>query len=171
MVNIVTSFGLLFLTIAANFTAPLFSCDIQRLFNTNIVVKHFIGISLLLFFVILTNKDAYVKNKLENELIIPDILLDTLKVYIIFLITTRMESAYTLAILGLFILFMFLDLELPNKSSEIVARIEAAQLVMKYIMITIAAVGISKYYIKQRAEHSDKFNLLTFLVGTVKCRE
>jgi hypothetical protein len=66
------------MTVSANFTGNLFSCDIQRMFTNNLYAKHIICFSLLLFFVILTNKDSYIKDKEIGQWIVPSMLFDTL---------------------------------------------------------------------------------------------
>jgi hypothetical protein len=163
------SFGLLFMTIGANYTGNLLSCDIQRHFTNNIFSKHLIAFFLLFFFVVLINKDNILKNKEQDSIIIPEFLLNAIIIYIIFLICTRMEFLYTAYILTSVVVYMLLDLEKSNKSPDKFKLIEEIQSYIKYLAIGVGLVGFIKYFIKQYTDHNKDFSLLTFIFGTNKC--
>ena len=46
-----------FLLISANYLGPLSPCRVQRIFNSNIFLKHVLGFLTLMFFVVLIDKD------------------------------------------------------------------------------------------------------------------
>lgn len=171
MADKVIAFGLLFMTVSANFTGNLFSCDIQRMFTNNLYAKHIICFSLLLFFVILTNKDSYTKDKETGQWLIPSMLFDTLLIYIIFLITSKMSFFYTAFILLLMAIYMLLDVEKINKTQQDQTTIEYIKSIDMYLMILLGAIGFISYFNKQRIDHSENFNYETFLLGTNKCRD
>lgn len=169
MADKVVAFGLLFMTVSANFTGNLFSCDIQRTFTNNLYAKHIVCLSLLLFFVIITNKDSYVKDKETGEWIIPDMLIDTALIYIIFIITSKMEFLYTASIVFLMAVYMLLDIEKVNKSPDDQQTIENIRTLEIYAMVLLGIVGFVSYFNKQYKDHSENFSYKTFLIGTNKC--
>lgn len=170
-IDAANAFGLFFMTIAANFTGNLLSCDIQRNFTNNLFSKHLIAFSLLFFFIILTNKDTLLKGKENDEWIIPEFLLNALIIYIIFLICTKMEFLYTAMILISIVGYMLLDLEKSNKSPENLKKIEMIQKFITYFAIVMGGFGFGKYFIKQYTDYGNKFSLGKFILGTNKCRE
>jgi hypothetical protein len=165
------AFGLLFMTIGANFTGNLLSCDIQRNFTNSVASKHFIAFLLLFFFIVLSNKDAILKNKDNDDLVIPELLLNTVIVYMIFLICTKMEFLYSAVILSSVFIYMLLDIEKSNKTRENLKTIETAQTIIKYLAFAIGILGFSKYAIKQYNDHKQDFSVTKFLFGTLKCRD
>jgi len=169
MADKIVAFGLLFMTVSANFTGNLFSCDIQRIFTHNIYAKHIVCLTILLLFVVLTNKDSYAKDKETGKLIVPKILLDTLLIYILFIITSKMEFIYTASIIFIIIAYMLLDVEKINKTPEDQKTIDDIKNVGMYVMILLGIVGLTSYFMKQYKDHSENFNYGTFLLGTNKC--
>lgn len=168
--NTINYFGILFMSIAANYTGELFSCDTQRVLTNNIYSKHLISFLLLLFFVVLTNKEEMLSNVSEGGVVFPEVLRKSALVYSLFLLSTNMTIEFTIATVVLLIIYMLMDFEKGNKSENMVQTIEKFQQVFTYIIIGLLVIGTGKYYLKQRKDYGNKFSHKKFIFGTNKCK-
>jgi hypothetical protein len=161
--------GLLTLTIGANFTGDLFGCGVKQQLTNNPIVKHCMAFLLLLFFIVLTNKDAFLKNATANSWVTMNLLSSTLLVYLGFIAFTKCTFEISILVIAVLIFILFMDIEKNNKDDKIKADIDN----YKYIAMTIGlgalAYGVFSYYQKQSLEHGNDFTLYKFFLGTTKC--
>lgn len=161
--------GLLTLTIGANFTGDLFGCGVKKQLTNNPIVKHFMAFLLLLFFIVLTNKDAFLKNATENSWITLDLLYKTLLVYLGFIAFTKCTFGISVLVIVVLIFILFMDIEKNNKDDKTKAEIDKYKHIAMTIGLGALAYGVFAYYQKQSSEHGSDFTLYKFFLGTTKC--
>lgn len=166
---------ILFLTVSCNFTGNLLSCKNQAIFNNNIYVKHGILFSILLITMVFTNKKTFIEKEPPEDTpflkVTLPLLLHALAIYLIFMCITKMELKYLAVCIALVISHMFVT-DYKNtylKDSEAIAQYSNVELGLKGIFMVILLIGIGSYYLKQRADYGDKFELSKFFFGTIKC--
>ena len=77
------SLFILYLVISSNFFPQTFSCRLQQLLNSSMIVKHLFGFMTLLFFVVATNT--------KKDITSFNILLISVAIYLWFIISTKMH--------------------------------------------------------------------------------
>jgi hypothetical protein len=180
---IVNSFAVLFLLVAASYSRNLLSCDIQDALTNNVYYKHFIGFCLLLYFVVLTERDRFITYKVD-EWITPKLLAITLIIYLLFLFAGRMQSNYAVFIIGAALVYKLLDIEKDNKTGLVregqtitfeqlkdqKTIISFIQQLLWYLICIMVVLGVGSYYMKQKQDHAVDFDHFKFLFGTPKCQ-
>ena len=146
---------------------PLVSCDLQSLIIDSIIARHIIGFLTLLFFVRLSGP---AKSEFKN-LIIESIIL-----YIWFIATTKITSEllYVIVPLGAiyFIIYIYqTTLDPEDKDIKITETIELVKLWITRIIGISIIIGVILYYGEKRLEYGNKFNIMTFIVGKIKCKK
>lgn len=155
---------ILYLLIASNYLNALYHCRLQELFETSMYVKHLFGFFTLFFFVILTEQSIQAKS------IISKIWL-TVKLYILFVLTTRMNRYLFIFVWLIFLVSIILSIEIENKKDE--KKKEELQKYMQYLSyfgIIIITIGVLVYLGEKKVEYGKDFSYKTFIVGTPMCR-
>ena len=154
----------LYLIISSNFLAPLFSCRFQYFLQNNMIAKHFAGYMTLLFFVVLSSGEKDPPSTL---------LLQSLIVYIVFWISTRM-SFYCL------LLFLFLSASLyiihlyeqkngsTTKNNHQFTRVKQ---ILQYVLCGILVAGFVLYLVEKKIEYKKNFSIRTFVFDKNNCRK
>lgn len=159
--------GLLMLTISANFTGDLFGCGFRRALE-NPMAKHAVAFLLLLFFVVFTSKDQYLKPG-TNEIVTLDLLKNTAFIYAAFIVISKTEFSITLPILAILGFIMLMNLEKENKNHETQEKIQKYMNIAIYAGVILAVIGFVSYYNRQRQDHANNFDMYKFLLGSTKC--
>jgi uncharacterized membrane protein YobD (UPF0266 family) len=161
-----------YMIVTANFLPELLGCRMQHVLRTNMYAKHFTGLVLLFFLVVLVNpamsSDAIWK-----------VLLTSVVIYVWFLMTTR--APFTIAcltvllLLGVYIVNIRREQMVATGSDApddkaFVERLEAIQYAMIATSVIISVVGFVVYAIEKSREYGDDFELLTFIFGNAECR-
>lgn len=181
--SIVNSFAVLFLLVSASYGKNLLSCDIQDALTNDIFYKHFIGICLLLYFVVLMDKDRFITYKVD-EWVTPKLFAITLVIYSLFLLAGRMKANYAVFIIGGALIYKLLDIEKENKTGLVKEGqtitfqqlddqktiISFVQQLIWYGILITTVIGLGSYYLKQRRDHPNDFSHLKFLFGTPTCQ-
>jgi CDP-diglyceride synthetase len=168
MYTYLKAFGLLALTIGANFSASLYGCQLQRELRQNTYAKHTLGILLLLFLVILADYNELVGNVRQNDIVTPIIVVKTLGIYMLFLLFIKMNLYFTIAVILLFVIFILLEMEMDNKTEKIQQQLENIQYYIFYGTILTIVIGTSYYAYSQYMEYGKKFSIWKFFSDT-KC--
>ena len=155
----------LYLIISGNFLASLLGCKIQHLFNHNMFIKHLLGFITLLFFVVLSDDEYNSKDPNKQ-------LLFTLGIYLLFIITTRINyNAWVIFILisaTIYILDIYRKNDNVEKSTkDTIQKIEKVLFVLNAIVITL---GFLVYLGDKKIEYNKDFTYLTFLFGKPECK-
>ena len=163
------AFFALYLIISSNFLGELFSCKFREFLSSNMIIKHLLCIITFGFLVILAGIDLDDENVYYNGILL------TIIFYIWFVLSTRTHVYITLIIVSLFFVMYIINyrvkyLKEKNKPTK---KIE---LINKYILIAtgiITVFGVINYgYLKkiELNKRGEKFSLIKFLIGKVKCR-
>ena len=108
------SLFILYLVISSNFLPQTFSCRLQQLLNSSMIVKHLFGFMTLLFFVVATNT--------KKDITAINILLISVAIYLWFIISTKMHLSVwglLIIILGIVYLLQLYESNLnDNKSND-----------------------------------------------------
>lgn len=170
---------IIYLIIAGNYTGDLFSCSVQRMLD-NIYFKHLISFSTLIVFVIYTEVSNPVQSLLIGSML-----------YIWFLITTRIDFIYILALgVCLFLMYFFykLDdwLEQADKGElyddddnnsymyNILKRYRESYIeirdVLFYMSISITLIGFFVYLGRKSIEYEREWSWFKFFEGSIHCK-
>jgi len=155
---------LLFITLSGNFLAPIFPCQIQKLFTESMYHKHILAFFTLFFAIVLSSS--------TNEKISTNLLTKTLLLYLLFIFITRMDKNFFI----LFIIILGVKYVLENEYEDISDEdtvkknnIKYINNILTYALVIIGIIGFLFYYGEKKYEYGSRFNYLTFLVGKVKC--
>jgi uncharacterized membrane protein len=170
MAEFVNATGILALTIGANFTGDLFGCGIKRELTENPLVKHFVAYLLLLFFVVLTNKDSFINGQADNSWVTLKLLFNTFLVYLLFIAFTKCTFGISVFVIAVLLFIMMMNIEEGNKTDP---KIKADIADYKYYAI-VAGIGAVVYGLisnasKQMQDHGADFTWYKFFLGTTRC--
>ena len=157
----------LYMIIAANFMAPLFSCRLQSSLEQSILLRHLTGFLTMIFFVRLTSvsKPTFIKLMSSSAVL-----------YLWFIATTRMNmELWFLAALISMVLFLIYIYETSIDHEEeakntIDKHLPAVKQGLIYALAATTLLGVIIYYGEKRLEYGKKFDLATFIVGNPKCK-
>ena len=159
----------LYLWLLFGFFTSLLGCDLQRLVSQNMYVKHFLA--LISFFFLFTLLDP------NNRTNIGHVWLKTILVYLLFVMSTKSKAWASILILILLIIDQTLKTQisyvsgLESPDTAQIARLTRWRRLLYALMVVVIVAGFVHYYIYQKGEYGDQFNLSTFIFGTPKCRE
>lgn len=172
-VNIVV---LLFvLVISGNFIGELLPCRIQHQLQNNMILKHFIGILTLSFFVILSLSD-YSKISNIRKLGI------SLLLYLFFLAFAKTHYKIwfiTLLILTVIYILNLIKQDINNDKYVIlnhldkkgnVNLIDKTNNTLSIFSFIFVICGVIIYYLEKRKEYKKKFSFITFFSGKTPCK-
>jgi hypothetical protein len=163
-------FALLYIVISGNYLGNLFSCRVQKLLSSNMILKSILGLATLYFFIVLSSPPEKYS---ESELI-----LFTLGMYIWFWLTTRISTTFwtpvILIMIGVFVLHTYNQRNKKNIQND---DEEAAAGVIRKIMMTgtaiaigLTVIGVVIYYGEKKVEYGSSFQMSKFIWGVQKCR-
>lgn len=187
-------FFLLYLIVAGNYVGELFNCDLQKMLQTNYLVKHMLGLMTLFFFVTMVGLPGLNWN-------IWIVVGMTLAMYLLFVVSNRTDARIQIAaIVALFAVYIMQivrdtyvkdtarrtdevkddDYELSDEektdyqatidtNDKTVQRLYTAQYSIGILILVLVAFGFMVYTGKKRLEFGDKFSFLTLLKGS-SCR-
>jgi hypothetical protein len=165
-----TALAGLMLWLLFGFFTSLLGCDLQRLVSQNMYVKHFLA--LVSFFFLFTILDP------SNKAGIDRVWLKTVAVYLLFVASTKSKAWASIAVVVLLILDQTIKMQAnyishsedPEKDAKL-ARYNRWRKMLYAIIVVIIVTGFVHYLKYQYDEYGKDFDLATFLLGTVKCRE
>ena len=156
-----------YLIVFCNVTKELMSCRLQHFFDTNMYAKHFIGVLLLFFLVIMIDPDNMEKNLLVNVGL-------TLLIYVIFIITSRLSFVFIVIVLILllvcYIIGTIAKKKQKEKKEEEYKQLKLIENIIFIIVSVISAIGFIIYAVEKYREYGKEFSLLKFIIGTPVCR-
>ncbi len=164
--KIIVSVFALYLLIFCNFTKELIGCKFNYLLDTNIYYKHLIAFILLLFLIILIDEENINKNLLYNIGL-------AIIIYILFIISTRINHLLIIIILGILLIIYILDKSAEKEKEtniNLYNTYKYYQLILIIIVIILMIIGFIYYLYEKYMEYDKKFSILTFIFGTLKCK-
>ena len=157
---------LLILTISGAFIGETLSCKTRKLLTENIYAKYLITLFVIFFAVDFTDNKNF--SPLDN-------FISALKIFIMFIIFTRMSLPFTIAaffgVVSLYVMNEYIDYYESDKekNQEIIHKLNQVNNILLYVLIFIIIVGFLLYANKQYQDHKKDFSILKFIFGVLKC--
>lgn len=166
MNNNILGVFLLLLAVSGNFIAETLGCNVQKLLTNNIYAKNIIIILITYFSLGLSNGDELI-SPTEN-------FKNALLVWGAFIVFNKMNLTFTLVAFGLLTikLLLYNYIEYYDKKGK-TNRSEELKVYYNHLLrfnIGVIIVGFVLYFMKQHKDYSKNFNILKFLLGTIKCK-
>ena len=143
-------------------------CKTRKLLTENIYAKYLITLFVIFFAVDFTdNKNL---SPLYN-------FISAFKIFILFIIFTRMSLPFTIAaffgVVSLYVLNEYIDYYESNKekNQEIIHKLNQVNNILLYVLIFIIIVGFLLYVNKQYNDHKKDFSILKFIFGILQCKD
>ena len=170
--KILTGIFLLFLAASGNFIGETFTCKLRELLSTNMVAKHILIIIILYFSINFSNKED-TEHPIEN-------LYTTLKIYLLFILFSKMNIYFTIFILLLLAIVYALEKYVTyirynkkdNKDKGEEKLIENLILLSDSLIIFIILcilLGFTLYLHQQYSDHKKNWSIFKFIFGSIKC--
>jgi hypothetical protein len=160
----IKGFLLLFLTFTANFLGTSLNCHIQKLLQ-NIYIKYFVIYFFIYFCINITsNRKEYPLNLWVNTTII----------FILYVLLMRQIFVFFIINITI-ILLIYISSQYRNYyekteyNEDKIKHYEKIIEHLKIILIITILIGFLLYFVKQKNEKGNKFNLKTFIFGNEIC--
>lgn len=158
------------LNLLSNFSGELLSCDVQKVFDTNMYAKHVLGMLLMIFFNIM--------NDPVNAENIGKSIGEALALYAWFVLLSRTHVWVATAIVGVVFSVYVIDIRVKRAQakhkdgddSESAAKMKRASVILKWVALGMTLAGVAHYMFLKRREYKADFSILRFFVGTTHCR-
>ena len=154
---------LLLLAVVGNFVAEMMGCKTRKLLSNNMVVKHIITFVILYFALDFTSSD--IVNPTDNLIL-------SVKIYILFVMFTRMDLKITIATFILLAITYKMNAyinyyKLTKKEYKHLIKIR------KYLYNIIVGVLVTGFilYIHKKYTTNKNFSLYKFFVGSLNCNK
>lgn len=179
---------LLFLMVACNYVSEMINCSLQRAFSSSRITKLLILFFTIFILVIVTNR-FYPDKHPQDYFVISTFLL------VIFIIATKNKPIFIITTLIIWFIIYYIQLlrkfefkkikydhiqlkkrkllRLYNYSPEEIDRFINYNKIINILFktsIVIIIIGFINYFQLKRIEHKKKWSMLTFLLGTNKCK-
>lgn len=162
----------LYLLISCNFLAQLFSCNLQKVLNENMFVKHIFGFFTMLFCIILVDP------RIQKESRYAEGIIYTIIFYIWFWATTKTKYYITVVIFILLLILYILQLHKNNldKDDKQISKIKTSQTALVIIALIITIFGFINYYNLKSKEYNGKngneqWSNKKFFIGVPICKK
>jgi hypothetical protein len=160
-----TALAGLYLWLIFGFLSSLLGCDLQRLINGNIFVKHLMA--LVAFFFLFSVIDQ------SNRSDIGTTWLKTIGVYFIFMLSIKSKNftsvAFVLILIADQTIKMHMEYKSQNGDETNLETFRKIRVALFAALCIVASLGFVMYFIRQYADHHDDFNFITFFFGSNKC--
>lgn len=156
-----------YLIVLCNFIPQVIGCKLQTALHESMFLKHIIGWSLLVFLVILVNPENADRDLVKTMLI-------SVVVYVWFLMTTRTPFPIMISVILLlsvaYVLNITKERYAKHNQEEDARRVGRFQYWLTAGSIALTCIGFIIYFFEKRREYKKKFSVISFLLGTTKCR-
>lgn len=157
----------LYLVIASNFLAPLFSCRLRESIESSMVIRHVLGFLTLTFFVVLANK--------TKPLSFKQVMVYSGFFYAWFVLSTRIHIEFWLIIIALLGAIYLIHLYQSDLTSDVPTDEEdkfykQVKMVLSAIAGVITIVGVVIYLGEKQIEYDKNFSYANFVLGAPDCR-
>ena len=157
--SIIAIFVLL-ITLSTSFITETFNCQVRKLFRNNMFLKH-----LVIFMLIFVSSDVF-----SEEIISPlEQFVSSFKLWILFLLISKMNIYYTTIIFIIFI-FIYILNQYNEYYKPINNNIEIIINQLVNIILILILIGFSSYFLKQKKFYKNKFKFYYFIFGKEKCK-
>ncbi len=156
------------LIVSGNYLGELFPCRVQKIFNSNMYVKHTLGFLTLLFFVALTIPELK-----EQE----NFLGYTTLIYLWFIMMAKCYYTIWFIVFGLVGLLYVMQMYKETKEkkdgeggSQDMAMLKQAEKVVIVTTFVMTVLGFLVYMGAKKREYKNKFSYLQFIFGMPSCK-
>jgi hypothetical protein len=177
-------FGFLFLifaVVSSGYVTEILSCQMRKVLETSMYFRHLIGVIIFFVFIMLeggwsfnTKVDNMFSNNWSSGNVLDTIIIAFI-LYIIFLLSAKSQFKYNIIFFGLVFILYFINTQrdywyqrniISEKSNKYTLHIEY---ILFFLSILFLIIGFIDYVIYQKKEYKNKFNWLTFLLGSHNC--
>lgn len=166
--NIMNGVLLLILAISGNFIAETLGCQSQKLLRNNMIAKH-IMILFIIYFSLGFASESYL-----NPMVL---LRNSVSIWVLFLLFTKMSLYFNIFVFGLVVLYHFINTYINYYSSKDkkkykkkIDNYNKILIYLKYLIIGSLIVGFVLYLNKQRKDHGKNWSTIKFIFGINKCK-
>lgn len=167
--NMIKGIFLLILAVSGNFVAETLGCKTQKILSENMLLKHLIIVLILYFTIGFTT---------ETNAIHPTVtMINALKIYVLFLLFTKMDMTFTLIVFILiciaYINYTYIDYykkESEKKNIENIKTHEKIQKILTVITLSTLLLGFVLYFRKQYNDYYKTWSTISFIFGINKCK-
>lgn len=173
------SIFVLILIISANFLAQLFPCRIQEMLKTNMYLKHFFGLLTMMFFAVLAVPDMSANIILMT--------LKTIILYIWFILITKADVYFFLAIMFCLLIVYLINIFKTNAKTQLtdvkkdnnndiesldkeIKTYDRYENILFIVTIILTVSGMMLYMGEKKEEYGSKFNYIYFFLGKPECK-
>lgn len=149
------------LMIASAYMPELAGCQVRRLLEHYMLAKHFVGVAMVYYCLIVID-DTFSSKPLALNI------LYSFWIYFVFLLTTRMPLRMFIAVL--FMLFVMYHLRKNEKTEQDKQRVAVLVQRLGVATLILIAIGVVEYAYDKQEEYGKNFSWWTFFDGKVKCR-
>lgn len=148
----------LYIIIGASALYPLFSPQIRKFLESNLLIRHLLGFFSLLFFVVLSGaKDVDYRHTIVF----------TVLVYAWFLLTTKLEIHFWVTVISIFAILYALELykqtkDIPHKEKKIITDVEYGGTILAFL---VTIFGFVTYYYEKSDQLKGAFRHDHFFLG------
>lgn len=153
----------LYVMVSGNFLANLFSCRAQDALNNSMALKHVLGYMTMLFAVVLVDGKMGMGPHYQIFM--------TAALYLLFVVTTRMEFKYWVIFIVLLCANYILDVyqQHDQTTEPVKQQLRKIQHALLYGAVFVMGLGLLVYVGRKRLEYGTSFDPSTFLFGKTTC--
>jgi len=157
-----------YLVVASNFLAQLFGCKLRYIFSNFQPIRHILGFTVALFFVVLT--DSKLSSSHPSKKLLYAALL-----YLWFILSTRTHWIFTvimlLMLVSVYIIDIFKKYEIENGNDQsYVNKLEKAQFILGIAAFVVTILGFIIYLGDKKDEYSGEWSWSQFFIGKTDCK-
>lgn len=167
--TILKSVFLIILGITGNFTDKLLGCKLQNLMSTSMYARHIMLLSIIFFTL------DFSKN---NNIHPIQTLLSSFVVWFFVILVNKMTLPFIItsaALLGImYVINVFINYYKVENEPVYKDRIQYLyyiDITSRFVLGIVTFIGFIHYYLKQRSDYVDSFDLMTFIFGSVNCND
>lgn len=152
---------LLLLAVVGNFIAEMMGCHTRKLLSNNMIAKHIITFIILYFAIDFTTTD--IVNPTDNLIL-------SVKIYVLFVMFTRMNLKFTIATFVLLAIAYKMNayIDYYKKTKKEYKKLIEIRNYLYYLIVLLLVIGFILYYYKQYNSRKN-FSLQKFIVGVLNC--
>ena len=167
--QIVSKLSIFLFIIAGNYVGDIFSCGIRNFMKEYMFVKHIIGFFIMLFFVGLVQDKLNIREKISHSIIL----------YLWFIFIMRAPTIITIFTIFIICIIYIIDLyindlntklnenkEINEKNSKQIEFYKNINTFLFIISFIISIFGTIIYIYILKKNLGNKFNIISFLLGT-----
>lgn len=145
----------LVIAISGNFLGNTFSCPTRRLLTEDLFVRHAL-LMITIYVTLETQKEAWKR------------VVQSVGLWLLFLLFTKMDARYTLAALAALVAVYELE-DRKKGETEKAARARDLSIYVQVFVLLLMVVGVTVYARKQRLEHAANWSWSRFFFGASRC--